>query len=122
MTKHNTTGEVRSNIPCDLHLEHLNRRLKGILGSNIDPKCIVRAGQIVPTVHKVCQVFESETSGKLNHTRHPYPSFCKDLNIVLKVFHKVSLGYEKDVTIHNITMDCCKEMIEETDQKRSKRY
>ena len=60
----NTTGEVGGNIPCDLHLEHLNRRLKGILrnvGSNIDPKSIVRAGQTVATVHRVCQVFESET-------------------------------------------------------------
>ena len=56
----NTTGQVGANIPCDLHLEHLNRRLKGILrnlGSNITSKSIVKAGQTVATVHRVCQVF-----------------------------------------------------------------
>ena len=87
----NTTGQRGANIPCDLHLEHLNRRLKGILrnlGSNINPKSIIKAGQMVATVYRVCRTFESTTTGKLNQTHHPYPSFCKDLNLVLDVLHK----------------------------------
>lgn len=100
----NTTGEVGGNIPCDLHLEHLNRRLKGILkklGSNINPKSILRAGQTVATVHRVCQVFESETVGKLNQTHHPCPSFCKDLNLVLKVLHEESVFTPLKERCHN---------------------
>ena len=27
----NTKGRAGCNIPCDLHMEHLNRRLKGII-------------------------------------------------------------------------------------------
>ena len=58
-------GLVGCNIPCDLHMEHLNRRLKTILralGANITPATVVKAGQALATVHKVCQVFEAETS------------------------------------------------------------
>ena len=96
-------GEVGGNIPCDLHL---NRRLKGIftnLGSNIDPKSIVGAGQTVATVHRVCQVFDSEIIiGKLNHTRHPYPSFHKDLNlVVLNVLHEESVFTPLGERCHN---------------------
>jgi L1 cell adhesion molecule like protein len=100
----NTTGEVGGNIPCDLHIEHLNRRLKGILrnlGSNINPKSIVRAGQTVGTVHRVCQVFEYETIGKLNNTHHPHPSFRKDLNLVLKVLHEESVFTPLKERCHN---------------------
>ena len=34
----NTQGQIGCNLPCDLHMEHLNRRLKEVLqhlGSNI---------------------------------------------------------------------------------------
>ena len=37
------------NIPCDLHMEHLNRRLKTILnhlGSNIQPETILKGGKV----------------------------------------------------------------------------
>ena len=43
----NTKGLPGKNIPCDLHMEHLNRRLKIILrnlGANITPKAVVKAG------------------------------------------------------------------------------
>ena len=84
----NTTGKVGGNIPCDLHLEHLNRTLKSILstrGSNINATSIIRAGQTVSAVHRICQVFEKQTLGKKNKTSHPYPSFEKDLKLVLSV-------------------------------------
>ena len=84
----NTTGKQGGNIPCDLHLEHLNRTLQGILstrGSNLTPSSIVRAGRTVSAVHRVCRVFEKETLGKTTETRHAYPSFEKDLKLVLTV-------------------------------------
>ena len=51
----NTRGLVGCNIPCDLHMEHLNRRLKTILRAleaNITPAAVVKAGQALATVHK----------------------------------------------------------------------
>ena len=85
----NTMGKRGENIPCDLHLEHLNRTLKGIIktrGSNkVNPTSIIRAGRTVSVVHRICQVFQKETIGEKKATRHPYPSFLKDLKLVLSV-------------------------------------
>ena len=61
----NTHGQQRCNIPCDLHLEHLNRRLKGILcnlGSNNINDTIRREAKTVIIVSKVCRQFEREKS------------------------------------------------------------
>ncbi len=89
----NTKGRIGTNIPCDLHLEHLNRRLKTILrsmGANISPESIVRAGKSILTVHNVCIQFEEETRSS-SCTRsahsdvHNTPSFGKDFKEVLKV-------------------------------------
>ena len=58
----NTRGRKRCNIPCDLHLEHLNRRLKTAmrnLASNIHPASIIRAAKSIGTVHQICEMFES---------------------------------------------------------------
>ena len=84
----NTTGKTGGNIPCDLHMEHLNRRLKSILsnmGSNINPHSIIRAGKSVGPVHKICSIFEKETTSSVNSQKHPYPSFQKDLEKITKV-------------------------------------
>ena len=43
----NTRGLVGCNIPCDLYMEHLNRRLKMVLktqGANIHPESVEKAG------------------------------------------------------------------------------
>ena len=44
----NTHGKPEKNIPCDLHMEHLNRECKssiGSLGSNIAERSIDRVGK-----------------------------------------------------------------------------
>ena len=52
----NTKGRIGTNVPCDLHLEHLNRRVKVMLqslGSNIKPSSILRAGKSLAAVHNM---------------------------------------------------------------------
>ena len=74
----NTKGRIGCNIPCDLHMEHLNRRLKTVLrnlGSNVNPTSISRAGKSLEVVHHVCEIFEEETSGISTTEYHPYPDF-----------------------------------------------
>ena len=61
----NTTGLSGHNIPCDLHMEHLNRRLKKIIhsmGANVRPSAIVKAGKALGPGHSICQAFEEQTS------------------------------------------------------------
>ena len=71
----NTQGRHGCNIPCDLHMEHLNHRLKNIIrnmGSNIQPPSLVRAAKSVGVVHNVCSLFEEEMRGHKEPDRHPY--------------------------------------------------
>lgn len=92
----NTRGLKGHNISCDLHMEHLNRRLKTILrnmGANVNPHSVVRAGKCVRIIHQVCLNFESETAKGIISDHHPYPSFEKDLAKVVKVLE------EEDVLI-----------------------
>ena len=74
----NTRGRAGCNIPMDLHLEHLNRRLKRILSTTrVSDKTVVKAGKLLRVVHKICTVFESETcpSSRLDH----HPCICEGL-------------------------------------------
>lgn len=60
----NTSGKPGKNIPCDLHIEHLNRRLKGMI-HNIHTKnpenAIDQIAKSIGTIDHVCQNFEQET-------------------------------------------------------------
>ena len=90
----NTKGRIGCNIPCDLHMEHLNRRLKTVLrnlGSNVNPTSISRAGKSLEVVHHVCEIFEEETSGISTTEYHPYPDFEKDLEKVLQALEEVKV-------------------------------
>ena len=50
----NTRGIAGANIPCDLFMEHLNRRLKRVIhsmGANVSPAEIQKAGKSIASVH-----------------------------------------------------------------------
>ncbi len=60
----NTKGRPGCNMPCDLYMEHLNRRIKTILrnvGSNVNRNSIIRAGKSIGAIHKVCFTGELRT-------------------------------------------------------------
>jgi len=87
----NTTGRVGRNIPCDLHMEHLNRRLKyliGNLGPNASSKAIERAAKSLGVVHQVCQQFEEQAGVTVNKPYASYPSFQKDLSKIVELLEK----------------------------------
>jgi len=78
----NTHGRPGSNIPVDLHLEHLNRRLKGMLrglGSNISPQSVRRASMALGVIETVCTNFETVSAVAPTKDYHSMPSFEKDL-------------------------------------------
>ena len=59
----NTKGREGCNMPCDLHLEHLNRRLKGTISgmeSNVQLSSIKRAARAIGVVDEICRSFSDK--------------------------------------------------------------
>ena len=95
----NTHGRTGKNIPCDLHLEHLNRCLKTSLrnlGSNINRGSIARAAKSVGVIHHICSKFEQQTTN-VGSEKHSIPSSSRDFQTmfaeldelkVFEVFHE----------------------------------
>ena len=84
----NTTGVAGANIPGDLHMEHLNRRLKTVLrlmGANVTPKTVQEAGKAIAPVQHVCQIFEQTTAKYMHSNHHTLPSFGRDFRTVLNI-------------------------------------
>ena len=85
----NTKGHCGANISADLHMGHLNWRLKIVLrslGANITHKAlVVKAGKSIAAVQQVCLSFEEQTSSSSKSDHHPYPSFGKDFPMILSV-------------------------------------
>ena len=84
----NTKGRQGTNIPCDLFMEHLNRRLKGVIrsmGGNVKPQVIKKASYAIGPVDHVCKIFESQTVATELSDKHTRPGFGRDLESVLKV-------------------------------------
>lgn len=100
----NTQGRQGCNIPCDLYMEHLNRRFKTVLrgmGSSITLARVRRAGQSIQFVHKVCETFEKQTAKRQHSDHHPYPSFGKDFQTVIKVLLEENVFTEVQVRQHS---------------------
>ena len=79
-------------MPCDLYLEHLNRRLKFIITrmeSNIQPSSIIRAARAIGVVNQICQTFRDEMS--VQSTSDIQPSHTENLNIILDVLKEKHL-------------------------------
>jgi len=74
----NTHGHVGKNIPVDLHMEHLNRRLKSMLqhlGSNITPESVQHTSRALGAVESVCSNFEHVSEIALESNHHSKPSY-----------------------------------------------
>lgn len=84
----NTTNQVGKNIPMDLHLEHLNRRLKGTMrnmGANLTDNSVTMAAQCVQIVDAICSKFEECTSNcTTTSQKHGAPSAKRDFELILQ--------------------------------------
>ena len=88
----NTSGHVGKNIPVDLHMEHLNRRLKIMvrrLGSNVSPATVLRASKALAVVDTVRLQFLKDDLDDSAHNIgnkdfHTIPSIKKDLDMILQ--------------------------------------
>ena len=94
----NTIGRQGCNIACDLHMEHLNRRVKnGIrhLGANITGPAILRTGQSIGVINSICQLFESELNVTSEADKHSYPSFGRDFSLILSTLEEFEVFTKK---------------------------
>lgn len=82
----NTQGRQGQNIPIDLYMEHLNHRLKfmiGNLSANARPS-IQRVAKSLKVVHEICEIFQNEADVKENKGHVSYPSFDNDFKKILQ--------------------------------------
>ena len=83
----NAAGVKGGNIPADLHLEHLNRALKGTiqgLGTNNNETTIVRASKAIGIIKDTIQKFDQENSITSSSGSHGTPGIKKELDIIVK--------------------------------------
>lgn len=131
-------------IPCDLHLEHLNRHLKGLLrqlNSNVTKKqtdnhhavypcnAINRAARSIRVLHDLCELFENECGKERESGNHNIPSFKKDVQMVVKVLVegdvftvKQGRKYPSFKNFNTVLQQCPKEHLKQWIESRTKTY
>lgn len=94
----NIHGRPGKNVPCDLHLEHLNKEAKQSisgLGSNITDHAVQRIGKSLGHTVHIMKRFDLVNKIKEPSNQHSRRSTAKDMKLLLKelsdsrVFHKV---------------------------------
>lgn len=95
----NVSGRVGCNIPTDLHMEHLNCRLKIMinnLGSNVKPTVIQQSAKSLGIVNHVCTKFEAEAEVSASKSFHTCPSFAKHFTVILNQLESEEVFKIKD--------------------------
>ena len=86
----NVHGRLGKNIPCDLHMEHLNRECKssiGGLGSNITDTTIQRVGRSLRSSSHILEMFDVCNSSKPELGHHKRRTSETDIAKLLKQIH-----------------------------------
>ena len=100
----NTRGLQGYNIPCDLHMEHMNRACETAvsnLGANLTRKAIVRIGRCV---RSVVNQFDRESGMKPTTGTHADISLRKDIKLVVKeLVEKSNIPGRKHDSFKSIT-------------------
>ena len=76
----NIHGQIGRNIPCDLHMEHLNRvckdAIKGV-GASKSIVTIQRVGKVVGVLTEVTKIFDRNVlQCDVNYGTHKVASVC----------------------------------------------
>lgn len=95
----NIHGRSGKNVPCDLHLEHLNKEAKQSiagLGSNITEEAVLRIGKSIGHTVNIVKRFDEVNKIKQPSSAHTRKSCKKDMELLIKelfveskVFNKV---------------------------------
>ena len=94
----NTQGRPGRNVPCDLHIEHLNRLVKGAigsLGSNKTEKCIKRVAKAIGTLKPVLDNFDADNGINDPSGVHKMSSATKECTVLVKELISNVLAFDK---------------------------
>lgn len=92
----NTHGRPGKNIPCDLHMEHLNRECKsGLrgLGSNITDMSVMRVGKCIGKTTTMLKGFDKVNGVPSEADYHTHRSAQEDLKKLLTQLTRTSKVY-----------------------------
>ena len=79
----NTQGKPGHNVPCDLHLEHVNCLVKTAVSHRGANVAITRVGRCAGPLMKVCKQYDHNTFVAPASSRHTAASFGSDLKKVV---------------------------------------
>lgn len=92
----NTKGGMGNNIPCNLHNEHINKLLKGVIanmGSNLTEVALRRAAQSVSFIQSICHGFDRSSGVPFGTHAHSTRTEEKDVaRVVSTVLYLFQTG------------------------------
>ena len=94
----NTHGKPGKNIPCDLHMEHLNREAKNALmglGSNITDKAVKRIGRCLGVTVEILDNFDKVNDVPRQSGRHSKRSTKTDVEKIVKQLSETSQVFKE---------------------------
>ena len=97
----NIHGTEGKNIPCDLHMEHLNRLCKDAvygLQANKTPTAIVRVGKSLGPLSRFLEKFDKENGIRVPTGAHHKPNFSKDRDIIVRELQQNHIFCESDAS------------------------
>ena len=100
----NTKGGMGNNIPCNLHNEHINKLLKGVIanmGSNLTEVALRRAAQSVSFIQSICHGFDRSSGVPFGTHAHSTRTDEKDVARVVSTVLKEELLVVKQGRKHN---------------------
>ena len=116
----NAHGRIGCNISSDLHLEHLNRRLKRVLRnlqSNIQTTTITRAANSIGIVQEICDQFDKEASNKKGSGKHTVPSSQKDISLIVESLEEEPAVLMKKTNRSHSSFKLTKSILEDYDKE-----
>ena len=92
----NVHGHPGQNIPCDFHMEHMNRVIKSCvhnLRANKSEKAMQRIGKCIDTLSLILDRYNEEHGIPKEGGCHHAPSDEKDLKVIIEELQKAKVFY-----------------------------
>ena len=100
----NVHGILGRNIPCDLHMEHLNRTCKDAvrgLHANKTPTAITRIGKCLGAFDHILEQYDKDNGIKKPSGLHHKPTATKDRDMILKELLQASVFKKQSPRKHS---------------------
>ena len=121
----NVHGLRGRNIPCDLHLEHLNRMCKyaiSDLGVNKTETAIKRVGNALGTLSPVLQQFDLDNRLSYMCSTHHVPKSEKDRDRIIFHLQQCDVFSSHDSRAHHQSFPKPRDVLHDFDQEKLRQW